>query len=103
MQIAARPLPQPVEMRRAGPQILANRRALGGIVGDELLERSRQRADTPAQPLGGDLAEQVEEEIRVVEPLPRGPVGRVDALFYPRVVKLSVGKTIDGKNVAAVL
>ncbi len=76
------------------------RRRCGAV--DEFLERAGQGADAAFDAGRDELREEVEEEVGVVEAFARGPVGGEDLFLHASAVEAAIGKSVDGKNVAAV-
>ncbi len=73
------------------------------VVTAEGFEGDRDGADAAFDVRGGELAEQIEEPIRVGEPIRGGPIRGVNVLFHAGSVETSVGKSIDGKDVGVVV
>ena len=85
-----------------GGDIRKNRGAARGVVVSPTFEGTGYRAHAAGDSRGHELCDEREEALRVGEALGRGPVGRVDLLFYARTVEAAVGKSVDRKNVAIV-
>ena len=85
-----------------GGDIRKNCGAARGVVVSPAFEGTGHGTHAAGDARGDELRDESEEALRVGEALGRGPVGRVDLLFYARAVEAAVGKSVDRKNVAVV-
>ena len=101
VQIVSAGLGDLFDVLAAQAQVFENR-AQFLRAGMEGLVRGRERADAAADTCREQFGQQIEEQVRVVEPLGGGPVRLEDMLLHPRAVKRAIRESVDGEDVAAV-
>ena len=101
VQLLAGAFAQPRDVFDAVKNVLANFFFL--FAGrDEFLERAGQGADAAFNAGGQKFGEQIKKQICVSQSFRRSPVGAIDIFLHACAVKISVGKSVDGENVATV-
>ena len=101
VQVVARGLAEPLDVLAARFQVVENGVEFIGPDA-EFLVRAGQGADAAAHAGRQQSGEDVEEQVGVVEPLARRPVGPEDLFLHPCSVEGAVGESVDGKDVAVV-
>ena len=102
MQAAPSLVAQLCNVFDAAPDVVADD-ALLFRRGDEVFERTGQRADASFNVGREQLREQIKQARGVGEPTQISPVRQINILLHPRAVELAEGKSIDRENVAVVL
>ena len=99
VQCLPRALAQCGDVFHAFPEIVANGLFLRGL-GDEFLERARQRAHTPLHAFGHKRGNQIKKSVGVFEAFRRSPVRHINLFLHSCAVKITKGKTVDREHVA---
>src|SRR5690349_6870362 len=81
------------------PDILPNRLPLLFTM-NQLLKPAWNCTNTSFNILRQKLRQQIKKQIRVGHTPRRSPIRQIDLFLHSRAVELSVGKSVDGENVA---
>ena len=98
MQRFARTITQGSDMFGAFPDVITDDLFLA-FIGDKLLKRSRQSTHTALHSIRHQGRNQIEQAVRVQQPIRRSPIRHIHLLFHARTMEIAKGKTVDGKDV----